>query len=95
MPNDVTFMFTPFWLFALKDDERDQVQQWLNTSGINLDMCPGFDYDGGLITTRYYAKNEMGSPMVDTSGDVVYEDQVREFYAPNAPKAVQEWRHRA
>lgn len=88
MSNDVRFTYTPFWLFSLSDTDRDDVQTWLTTAGVNLNLCPGFDYDGALITTRYYARDEMGSPTMSPSGDVNYEEQVREFAAPNAPQII-------
>ena len=86
--NEVTHIFTPFWLMNLPSDERDDVRQWLKDAGVNINLCPGFDYDGHLITTRYYQVNEMGQAMVDDEQDPIYEDQVREFPAETAPVAV-------
>jgi len=87
--NDVTHVFTPYWQYTLSDEERLEVQDWLINAGVSLMRCPGFDYspEEKLITTRYYAINEMGSQVI-VDLQVVKEDFVREFPADNAPAAV-------
>ena len=86
----MTWTFNPFWLASRAPDEEKAVQQWLREAGLNLNLTPGFDYDGALITTRYYAVNEMGQAMVDLDGQFIFEDQVREFPAKNPPKVIEE-----
>lgn len=78
--NVTTHTFTPFWLSGLDQHEQDDVRQWLTDAGMNVNLCPGFDYDGMRITTRYYAVNDDGQAMWDKdTGAPIYEDQVREF----------------
>jgi hypothetical protein len=87
MSNVTTHIFTPFWLGSLSDEDQAQVREWLTSAGVNINLCPGFDWDGRLITTRYYQVNEMGQAFF-TEGEPTYEDQVREFSAPKAPQCV-------
>lgn len=89
-PNGTTFAFTPFWLHTLSSEDQAEVRQWLSDAGVNIEMCPGFDFDGQLITTVYYARNEMGAPFLDEELNPVMEHEVREFPVTSAPKAVKE-----
>lgn len=75
---------------SLEGTETEQVRSWMLEAGIDLNRCPGFDYDGYLITTRYYAYNEMGGPYLDQDMEPVMEDYVREFPAKNAPAVVKQ-----
>jgi hypothetical protein len=94
--NGTTFSFSPFWLISLSKEEQGIVRAWMQEAGVNLDMCPGFDYDGKLITTRYYAQDPMGRPQISQETDQpIYEDFVREFPAVNPPKSVKEMMLRA
>ena len=86
-----THTFTPFWLMSLDDKDKVEVQEWLKKAGVNIDLCPGFDYDGNLITTRYYQVNENGQALMNEDGPV-YEEGMKFFNTPptTAPSAVTE-----
>lgn len=73
-----THTFTPFWLMSLEIQEKDEVQEWLKNAGVNINLCPGFDYDGNLITTRYYQVNEDGQALMNEDGPV-YEEGLKFF----------------
>ena len=82
-----TYSFTPYWLNTLPPVDADEVRTWLTDLGVNTNLCPGFDYDGEIMTTRYYQTNEMGSAMMSAEGPI-FESRVREFRTRTAPPAV-------
>jgi hypothetical protein len=84
-----TYSFSPYWLMSLEESQRREVQEWLSRSGVNIDLCPGFDYDGHTLTTRYYQINENGQAQMGSEGPI-YESGLRMFHQVKAPpKAVQ------
>ena len=91
LSNEIHFTFNPYWMSDLPHDERGELQRWLKVAGVNLNLCPGFDYDptGKLITTRYYATDPEENPFI-VDGKVQYEDQVREFSTTAHPPCVEQ-----
>lgn len=88
--HEVTHQYLPFWLHTLPDKDREDVQEWLTKAGMDLTRCPGFDYDGQLITTRYY-KYVDGQAVTWKDGVPMYEDAPAMFFAPKPhPKVIDE-----
>lgn len=84
-----THSFTPFWLMSLPEEERRVVQGWLSAAGVNLDLCPGFDYDGRVVTTRYYQTNAKGEALMGPDGPE-YSSDLHEYRPGEPPSVVQD-----
>ena len=92
--DDTLWQFTPYWMHGLDQDKRQEVQDWLVKSGVNLRLCPGFNFapTRGTIWTRYYKTTDQGELRWSMENRApMYEEHPRNFIAATPiPKSVTE-----